>query len=637
MKNTRVIAFANQKGGVGKTTTAINLAAGIAARRKKVLLIDLDPQCNATSGLGVDTNPGESAYEPLLGNMALEERIKPTAVKNLDIIPSELDLAGAEIDVARTDNYLHCLQNALEPVVAAGKYDFVFIDCPPSLGVLTMNALTAADSVIVPIQCEFFALEGLSVISRLIERLSGRSARPDLEIEGIVMTMYDARTRLASQVVDEVKKYFAGKVYTTVIPRSVRLSEAPSFGKPITAYDRGSTGAKAYVALAGEFLKRLREKETCDLREQDGQVTKSGGMSSRERLKRCYFHEEIDRPGVYVRTNFPENDPSYDELKSLLRQYSDLKTGWYAGVLMTVPTVENRVEPYSEDFSRKISVLKTPMGDLESTTLLSLKGEPGLHETFYLKSREDAEKYLSLPEPEIAGDVAGCFEADRALGDRGIVDVGLGMNPGGTVAELFGSENFAIMSVEARDIVHALCERQMNIKLELVKHLLAQGVGPFFSMLGQEYIVPPLHGLDDFNDFNVRYDKPIIDLIHNNGGRVHIHSHGKIRTVFSGFIEMGADVLHPVEAPPMGDLTAAEAKSMARGKVCLEGNIQISDMYEQTPDQIADQTKALIKDAFDDRRGLIVCPSASPYIRNGGAGCLPQFKAMIDVVLNFNS
>ena len=259
-----------------------------------------------------------------------------------------------------------------------------------------------------------------------------------------------------------------------------------------------------------------------------------------------------------------------------------------------------------------------------------------MQETYFIKSREDAERYLSLPLPELRGDVSSFSAAEAEIGDSGIVDVGLGTNPGGAVAVLCGSENFAILSIDDREILYALCEREMTITMNRAKFLLDGKVGPFFSMLGQEYIAPPLHGNTDFYDFNVKYDKPIIDLIHDSGGRIHIHSHGSIKKVFQGFVDMGADVLHPFEPPPLGDITAAEAKASARGKLCLEGNIQIHHMYEKTPEELRQETEALIRDVFDDRRGLIVCPSASPYIRGAGETSFPQYKAMIDTVLEWN-
>ena len=256
--NTRVLSVANQKGGVGKTTTSVNLSACIAERGRRVLLIDFDAQANATSGLGIEKIEGISLYPVLLGQANPSDFIKPTAYKRLDIIPAEVNLAGAEIEVARLDGYLHRLKYALQPLVDENRYDYIFIDCPPSLGILTMNALCASTGLIMPIQCEYYALEGLSVMVRLIEQLRESGANPGLEIEGIIMTMYDSRTNLAQQVVQQVAEYFGDKVYKSVIPRSVRVSEAPSFGKPVIEYDRHSTGASAYRQLAREFLQRRK-------------------------------------------------------------------------------------------------------------------------------------------------------------------------------------------------------------------------------------------------------------------------------------------------------------------------------------------------------------------------------------------
>jgi hypothetical protein len=356
-------------------------------------------------------------------------------------------------------------------------------------------------------------------------------------------------------------------------------------------------------------------------------------MTRRERLTRCYCNQETDRPAVYSRTGFPPDDPTYDRLRAYLAEHSELKVGWPGGGFESAYPVETFDEPYSEDFSRRREILHTPRGDLTRTFLAGRKGQPGLHETYFIQSVEDANIYLSLPMPRIGGDVSSWFAADTAVGDAGIVDIDLGLNPGGFAVELCGSETFAILSVTSRDILHRLCERRMSIMLEVVAFLLDSGIGPFFSMLGEEYIVPPLHGPKDFVDFNVRYDKPIIDRIHDGGGRVHVHSHGSIKSVFQGFIDMGADVLHPFEPPPQGDITAREAKDAARGKLCLEGNIQIYRMYEATPDDIRRETAHLIDTAFDDHRGLIVCPSASPYIPGQGDICFPQYKAMVDTVL----
>jgi chromosome partitioning protein len=254
---TKIIAIANQKGGVGKTTTAINLCACLTARKQEILLVDLDPQANATSGLGLEKTEGGSIYRALLGEEPIADRIVATDYKRLDMIPGEVDLAGAEVDIARGEHYLHRVREALTGV-PTGRYDFIFLDCPPSLGILTMNALAAADALLIPIQCEYYALEGLSVIVRLIRELRESGANPGLAIEGIVMTMYDGRTNLSKQVDREVRDHFGDRVYRTLIPRTVRLGEAPSHGVPIIAYDRASSGSIAYQELAREFIARQK-------------------------------------------------------------------------------------------------------------------------------------------------------------------------------------------------------------------------------------------------------------------------------------------------------------------------------------------------------------------------------------------
>ena len=255
---TPIIAIANQKGGVGKTTTAVNLVACLAERRKRVLLIDLDPQANATSGLGVAKTAGASIYDVLLGDKPLADIIQKTAADRLDLVASEVDLAGAEIDVARADHYLRRLSMALEPLAAQNLYDFIFVDCPPSLGILTMNALCAADGLLIPMQCEYYALEGISTILNTVGKLHDSGAASRLAVEGIVMTMFDMRTNLSQQVVGEIRTHFPDKIYESLIPRSVRLAEAPSHGLPIIAYDANCTGAAAYRQLAREFLKRRK-------------------------------------------------------------------------------------------------------------------------------------------------------------------------------------------------------------------------------------------------------------------------------------------------------------------------------------------------------------------------------------------
>jgi hypothetical protein len=355
-------------------------------------------------------------------------------------------------------------------------------------------------------------------------------------------------------------------------------------------------------------------------------------MTSRERLRRCYFHEELDRPGVYVRTGYPGNDPTYDRLKAYLGRCSDLKGRFRPRGLVSPLPIEQCIESYSDDFQRFISTLHTPSGDLHASMLQGLKGQPGLQERYFINNRREAESYLSLPIPQIGCDVSDFFRADREIGDRGIVTNDF-FDPAGTVVELFGSENFAMMSLTDRDVIHSILAREAAIILDKIKFLLAHRVGPFYGFAGEEYLVPPLHGPADFRDFVVRYDRPIIDLIHEAGGRVHVHCHDRISRIFDEFVAMGVDVLHPFEPPPMGDITAVDAKRRSGATMCLEGNLQIAHMYEHTPEQIHRETKELIRDCFADRRNLIVCPSASPYIFGAGEQCYPQFEAMVEAVL----
>jgi chromosome partitioning protein len=258
-QNTKIIAIANQKGGVGKTTTTVNLATALAAVGRKVLLIDFDPQGNASTGLGVDQAARDvSAYDVLMKHSGVNDAIQKTIIPHLHVIPATIDLSGAEIEMVSMMRREYLLDAALKQL--HGNYEYVLIDCPPSLGLLTINALAAADSILIPLQCEFYALEGLSHLMRTIQMVK-ENLNPRLEIQGIVLTMYDRRNRFTLQIENEVRDYFKDQVYHSVIPRNVRISEAPSHGKPALVYDMHCAGSQAYIGLARELLKRERARQ----------------------------------------------------------------------------------------------------------------------------------------------------------------------------------------------------------------------------------------------------------------------------------------------------------------------------------------------------------------------------------------
>lgn len=257
----RIIAIANQKGGVGKTTTSINLSSCIAAKGKKVLVVDIDPQGNTTSGYGIEKNDLDNTiYELMLGDCSIEDCIIKGVIENISILPSNVNLAAAEIELIGVDKKEYILKNEIDWV--KDRYDYIIIDCPPSLSLLTVNAMTTADSVLVPIQCEYYALEGLSQLIHTVNLVKER-LNPNLEMEGVVFTMYDSRTNLSAQVVENVKSHLNQKVYRTVIPRNIRLAEAPSYGQPINIYDPKSAGAESYLALAEEVIDRKGEIDGC--------------------------------------------------------------------------------------------------------------------------------------------------------------------------------------------------------------------------------------------------------------------------------------------------------------------------------------------------------------------------------------
>lgn len=357
-------------------------------------------------------------------------------------------------------------------------------------------------------------------------------------------------------------------------------------------------------------------------------------LTSKERLTRCFYHMETDRPAIYSRTSFPHSDSTYDDLKRLINEKTDLKSIWQ-GIEISEYQLTTIKEDYRDGYIKLHNTIATPRGNLSSTRVINLQDSSSSVTEYFIKNASDIEKYLSLPFPEIKIDPSKYFEAEYEIGDRGIVIACLGSNPAGYAAGLCGSETFALLSVTDRELLYELCERRLRIIMALLRKIRDNKIGHFFAMQGEEYVTPPLHGKKDFYDFNVRYDKQIIDFVHEIGGKMHIHCHGPMKQVLEGFIDMGVYVLHPFEAPPMGDITTKEAKEMVKGKICIEGNIEISLMYERTPKEIREITLELIKDAFYDKKGLIVSPTASPCFYGKGKECYDQYKELIDTVISY--
>ena len=357
-------------------------------------------------------------------------------------------------------------------------------------------------------------------------------------------------------------------------------------------------------------------------------------MTRKERLERLFAHRETDRPAVYVRTGFPANDASYDRHKRLLAEKTELKLLWDAtGLQKRIPGSKKILKP-DGDFEIHIDTLRLPAGELTRERFVGKAGSAAqghdMTKKFFISSVRDAEIYLSAEEPEQTGGFDGYFETEAKLGDAGIVDVGIGNNPAGLVWELCGTELLAYWSADERDLLHELLKIQQRRWMKLCKILIDNKIGKYFSTLGHEGVTPPIHGPADFRDFITRYDQPVMDMLKNAGGRIHVHCHGSIKSVFDEFLKLGVDVLHPFEAPPMGDITAADAKKRAKGRITLEGNIQIADMYEKTTEEIREQVRGLKRDVFYDNEGLIICPTASPYMYNRGGDSYANFEAMVD-------
>ena len=368
-------------------------------------------------------------------------------------------------------------------------------------------------------------------------------------------------------------------------------------------------------------------------------------MTSRKRLTAAFRCEEPDRVPIQVRGVDPitqvliKRHESFRPLVEAVAQHGDLTQSWGASCAFLTRWIDatntsTRVEKRNEDFNVHYHTIRTPKGDLICSTNVSTKGHPAMRETFYVKGLEDVEKFLSIPYVPHRPDVAPFFKQVEALGARGIVLASPGSDAISYVHELLGSELLAIWSVEERETIHRLLRVFTDRLCDLTKYLLSQKVGPFFASIGQEYVAPPLHRPRDFYEFVVKYDKEILAPIRDAGGMIHVHCHGPIRDLQDGFLEMNINCLHPIEAPPMGNLLLAEAKAKMGHKICLEGNIQIGDMYSCTPQEIERQTIAAIRDAGKGG-GLIICPTASPYTPTLPDVALQNYLTMIQTALEY--
>lgn len=360
-------------------------------------------------------------------------------------------------------------------------------------------------------------------------------------------------------------------------------------------------------------------------------------LTSRERLDRCFRRLESDRPGLFVRgvTKKLPAHPSYAPLRELVLKRCDLKFRWDCRYLIEPPRTTRHSEPLEDGRLRHITILHTPSGNLRSTVLTGPHGESPEREEYLLKTVEDANKFLSQPAPRIKGDIVPFFDLEAKAGDRGIVEIPLGLNPAAGVVELFGAAYFALFSLEHRSILLALMKQRMEHLLDVVEFLSTREVGCYFALTGQSAVLPPLYSAADFADFSVQFDKPIADRIHEAGGILHVHCPGSMKEVLPLFLELGADVLHPIEAPPHGDISPREAKGILRGKTCIEGNISGEALSGASSSIIRDSVHLLIESAFDDRTGLVVCPTHSPANSPMTERSFKNYRAMIETTLNW--